>query len=732
MSKLITELKPVYDIVVVGSGYGGAIAASRLAGHGLRVCVLERGREIHPPHYPETLAAALGQIQVRTPSRQFNSRSALFDVHVGQGVTVVVGSGLGGTSLINANVAWHPNRQEFTHGQTRWPRELLADFDGELAEGFKRAEDALGVEEFDGSQLPKVAALGRAAAYTPERPKLAIKTTEEAVNEHGVPQNPCIGCGNCISGCNVRAKNTLLMNYLPDAYNNGAEVFTEVEVRRVAPLGERGWRVDIQPLGLGRHLFDGPDLCIVATECVMLAAGTLGTTEILLRSRQDGLPISNEIGKHFSGNGDILAFCYDSNDDVNGVGFASAASRSPNVGPTIGGYVRGDPPSSRLVVQEGAFPGAIGAVLQGGLWLAGQRRRRGTGRTEPWHHRLAEVLSHLIDPYSGPVHKTLVLLGMAEKEHGEGMLELKDDRLVVKWLGGKRRSFNDHSALLDQFARRIGATFLENPLHSPDVGRALLTVHPLGGCVMADEAEHGVVDHRGRVFKEDGSGFHTGLYVCDGSVIPGPLGFNPFLTIAALAERTCSLIIKERGLREKHQQRPFMPTRPGVSCSERLVGQYSSDPRLDPDRAKALGRGSPIECVLTIVFPDREAFHSGLSTEGQIIGTVVATALADCPLLATGTFKLCPAEVDAATGELMHYQMEFHGEHGEWYTFSGDKHIGPPGSASMWSDTTTLRAEVSDNHSQKPPGRAVLRVGVGDLARQLSTLRAVDVPVPVS
>src|SRR5262245_22703355 len=115
LSSSVADLKRRYDAVVVGSGYGGAIAACRLAQAGFRVCVLERGREIRPGEYPDTAAKAAGEIQVDLPGRHLFSPTALFDFRLNQEVNVLVGCGLGGTSLINANVALKPEDWVFRH-----------------------------------------------------------------------------------------------------------------------------------------------------------------------------------------------------------------------------------------------------------------------------------------------------------------------------------------------------------------------------------------------------------------------------------------------------------------------------------------------------------------------------------------------------------------------------------------------------------------------------------------
>jgi cholesterol oxidase len=127
----------------------------------------------------------------------------------------------------------------------------------------------------------------------------------------------------------------------------------------------------------------------------------------------------------------------------------------------------------------------------------------------------------------------------------EGELQLLDGRACLSWPhAGRGRIFRGDNEGLAVASHALGATYVADPLWRVGSGRSLVTVHPLGGCVMAAGADRGVVDHRCRVLTP-GGGVHDGLYVMDGSVIATPLGVNPLLTISALAERACRLLVEE-------------------------------------------------------------------------------------------------------------------------------------------------------------------------------------------
>src|SRR6185436_8418720 len=138
----------------------------------------------------------------------------------------------------------------------------------------------------------------------------------------------------CVTGCNHGAKNTLIMNYLPDAKNHGAEIFTEMDVRYLERDGDR-WVVHVQALDAGREKFDAPTM-FVRADVVVVGGGSLGSTEILLRSKARGLPTSDRLGQGFTGNGDVLGFAFNTKQPINAIGFGhhDPEGRAP-VGPCI-------------------------------------------------------------------------------------------------------------------------------------------------------------------------------------------------------------------------------------------------------------------------------------------------------------------------------------------------------------------------------------------------------------
>jgi cholesterol oxidase len=554
LSSPIEEMKEHYQIVVIGSGYGGGIVASRLARAGQEVCVLERGREIHPGDYPKTELDAALETQLNLEIEHIGSRTALYDYHVNDDMTILVGCGLGGTSLINANVAIRPDRRVFE--DPRWPQTLRDDVEGLIEEGFDKAVEMLQPVPYpnDFPELAKMQALKRSAeTLNLDFNRVPINVTfHDGTNPAGVKQNACILCGDCFSGCNHWAKNTTLMNYLPDASNHGAVFFTKISVRRIERRHDE-WIVHYHVLESGEEDVDGPTESVRA-DLVVLAAGTLGSTEILLRSKEAGLDLSDQLGQSFSGNGDVGGIAYNNDRKTNFVGFGD---RDPNrmepVGPTITGIIdlRDKPELDQgFVIEEGAIPGALESILPATLAksarLAGQDTDRGF--LDKIKEKYRQMVSYLRGAYHGAVNHSLAFLVMAHDDSG-GQMKLVEDRVRITWpkIGEQPfvRQVNDQ---LLEATRTLGGTFVENPMWSKLPSRNMVTAHPLGGCVMAVDGSKGVVNHKGQVFAgQDGEDVYEDLYVCDGAVIPRSVGANPLLTISAISERCCRLIAQDRG-----------------------------------------------------------------------------------------------------------------------------------------------------------------------------------------
>jgi len=526
--------RPAMDFLIIGSGYGAAITAARLASQAhdpTRIAMLERGREWVPGTFPDRFADLTAQTREVTfgpKQRTLQNPLGLFDVRVNDEVDVLVGSGLGGTSLINASIALRPTADVFQ--QPEWPA-ALQDI-SELEPYYDLADLVLNVASRPGCLTRKSLAqqaLADRMGYPFERTALTVVLQRAMLdalsrNPHGIYQRPCTYCGDCITGCNVGAKGTLATSYLPLAKRRGVQMFTQTEVRYLEPSPE-GWRVHFT-----HWIDDGlavrPEHGCVTTANVVLGAGSLGSTEILLRSQRSGLPLSSRLGCRWSTNGDGLGFLRQAATCPNAVGVGAYVTDHPPVGPTVEttSYVNLNCPlEERLLIQEGAIPRGVANFF--GLLFG-----------------------------NPDLDNTLALLAVGH-DTAAGRIRLVDNRATVVWPGVQQSPHRERiQQTIARFAEAHGARYRVVRAF----GDRLATVHPLGGCGMGDSREYGVVNHLGQVFAasggagvdfdSEGQAVHRGLYVADGSIVPRSLGANPYMTICALSERIAFHMPQQKSL----------------------------------------------------------------------------------------------------------------------------------------------------------------------------------------
>ncbi len=525
-------MKPDYDVVVVGSGYGGGVSASRLARSGQRVCVIERGREVPTGDFPGRLPELRRELQLNGGKMRSGSRTGLYDFRIGSDIHVLVGCGLGGGSLVNAGVALRPDARVFA--DKAWPEAVSADSLLDL--GFERAQAMLRPARYgDAAALTKYRALETASVAFGQSPVAApvLVSFEETVNAAGVLQPACTLCGDCCSGCNVGAKNTVAMTYLPDARAHGAEIFTELTVSHLEKRGE-SWRVHFVP----SEDKDG-EPSFVDAKTAVLSAGTLGSTEILLRSRDRGLKLSDRLGMGFSANGDIIAFALGGREKVNAVGVGEPPKFT---GDTVGACVAGQIElpdvfdlDNSMIIQEGVLPSALAPLLPV-FFVSGGRI-------------LGAAQSLIKGVYQGPLSHLHTFFVVSHDDAG-GRLTLDNGSLKVAWPKvAEQPVYTRVDEALTKVAEAVGARYIKSPLAATNMGTKPATAHPLGGCGMGEDAASGVVNHKCQAFADtSGEAVHAGLYVCDGAVIPRSIGCNPLLTITALTERAMVHLARDHNL----------------------------------------------------------------------------------------------------------------------------------------------------------------------------------------
>lgn len=630
------------DVLVVGSGYGAALAAARLAGANtsdgklLTLTLLERGREYRPGDFPEDVGMAPRHVRIQpdpgpdgTPSVT-GYEEGLFDLRGGEGVGLLVGNGLGGGSLINASVAEMPDPEHLASLPlpAAWRNYFRhQDFLGDQAEVERLLGVVAPVAPPDERKYAALQRLGQAVGGEAVPARLTVRF-DAGVNAVGVHQDTCLRCGNCVTGCNVGAKSSLDHTLLSLAAARDATLVTGATVVSVRPneaVTGRRWIVKVRRTRASRvenGLNDGPELWEVAADHVILGAGSLGSTEILMRSRDmEGLSLSSTLGHRFSTNGDGIATGFAQRDPVSPIGTPTQTAPAA-VGPTIRGILRmrldedGKPVArggTPVAIEDGAVPHALRYLFGEAVVTAGLFNRLANGDL-PARLKVPRSDGTLPDPLacSSDVikHSQLLLLMGDDRARGRLVLRGKGARAVVvpAWPDAAQNPalVRIDKCLAEQNLKAgfDGGQYVPNPgwrLLPEEAGGVMsgalpggmtVSVHPLGGCAAADSAAEGVVDEAGRVFSGAGSAVHAGLYVMDGAVLPGATAVNPFLMISVMAWRAAGRLLATEGwtgstvnrvgdalsTRGRNPVARETPAPVALEFSERLSGDLSREP----------------------------------------------------------------------------------------------------------------------------------------------------------
>ena len=512
------------DVIIIGSGFGGAVTACRLAQAGAKVLVLERGQEWGPHNFPRAPADAWF-FDVNDPVK----RHGWFDLRQFPHMSVIAGAGVGGGSLVYANISVEAKPDTFAAG---WPPEITYDA---LAPHYAEVGRMMEVKRVPDGQWPERTKLLHEAAVNAgwqhrfRSLELAVRfddqwtyatpnahahaTSQPRTNIHGVAQGTCVHLGECDAGCPVRARNTLDLNYLAVAKQNGATILP-LHIARDIRAVAGGY--DVRTDEIGHGAFNGR---MFNAKRVIVAAGSLGSTELLLRSRGiGGLPsVSQRLGEGWSSNGDFLTPAIHPLREV-----------QPTLGPTITAAIDlldGEYMGKQIFVEDGGLPGfATNGLMQMAADPNANELQRNAAAT------LLPILTNLSI-------LTRVMPWFAQaRDAADGRMSLKNGKLFLDWpIANSEETINAVAAVHRKLAMLTGGMAL-TPL-TWTVSRDLITPHPLGGCNLGTSAATGVVDHEGQVFG------HPGLYVADGAIVPEALGLNPSRTIAALAEHIAAKLI---------------------------------------------------------------------------------------------------------------------------------------------------------------------------------------------
>ena len=767
-----------FDAVVVGSGFGGSVSAYRLTEAGHSVCLLERGKPFPPNSFPRS---PLGmKTQFWDPSEGLHG---MFNLWSFDDIDAITASGLGGGSLIYANVLlrkdedWfvkeEPGKGSWKDGYEYWPV-TRADLDPH----YDRVERMMNVQKFPLDQAPfdktrKVIAYRDAArklgldwnlvnlavtfANEGDPARVGEPIREARPNIHGATRLTCKLTGECDLGCNHGSKNSLDYTYITAAWHAGADIRTRHEVRSFEPRDGGGYQLEyvIHDAESEGHKTDTSKLARHTITCdrLILSAGTLGSTYLLLKNRSAFPHLSPMLGSRFGGNGDLLTFarhCMKDGPDGKRVPHVLDAAHAPVITSAIrvpdtidGGDGRG------FYLEDAGQPEFVSWMLQlldaprSALDLIPKLPKLAGNFITHKDTDIGDEVSELIGDCAESAG-FLPLLGMG-RDVPEGIMRLANNGgLQIDWKknGSSKQYFERVRDVSKAVAHELGGEFLDNPIWL--FGR-VVTVHALGGAPMGRHDREGVVDPHGRVYN------YPGLHIADGSVMPGPVGPNPSLTIAGLADRFADAILED-------MKGPTVTAPPPPPPSEDAAGDDRLPPSEHPasveftetmrgfitfgaddyDRGFRDGKKAKTKCLfhLTITMDDIERFVAEPAHQGTAAGYVECDALGGKLPVSRGWFNLfVDADEDGEERKLMKYRLWIEDGEGHEITLNGYKEVKDDPGFDDWSDTTTLFTHILAGHVEPGPadevgdaGEELVATGIlhvlpADFAVQMTTFR---------
>jgi len=513
-----------FDVIVIGSGFGGSVAALRLTEKGYRVAVLEAGRRFTEKDFPKT--------SWRLSRFLFMPRLGLRGIqriHALPDVLVLAGAGVGGGSLVYANTLYQPPDSYFKDVQWRH----ITDWKSELLPWYDQASRMLGVaknpyfspsdqamrdvaEEMGVGHTFKMAPLGVHFGNGP-----GIIEKDPYFGGVGPDRHGCQQCGACMTGCRFNAKNTLPKNYLGLAESAGAKVFPEHTVETIEELPNGGWKITARKSSAwfgGKRTFTAGE--------VVVAAGTYNTQKLLhkMKGSRKLAELSPALGKLSRTNSESLVGAVMPHGGE--IDFSKGAAITSSFFPDEQTHVE------PVRYGKGSnFMGLLQTVMTDGHSAKVRRRQWAkTLITKP--SMVAKILD--VRKWS---ERTVIALVM---QNVDSSIAVRGKRGIFGWrLTSKNDSEHPNATYIpaaNEVVRKIAKNYGGTPGgHIGDLVSAPFTAHFVGGCVISDDPDKGVIDPYHRVWN------YPTLHIVDGASVTANLGVNPSLTITAQAERAFSL-----------------------------------------------------------------------------------------------------------------------------------------------------------------------------------------------
>ena len=515
-------MKNSFDVVIIGSGFGGSVSALRLREKGYSVAVLEAGRRFRDKDFPKTswrlrkflYAPVIGCYGIQR-------------IHVLPDVLILAGAGVGGGSLVYANTLYQPGDEYFKDPQ--WAS--ITDWKSELAPWYDQARRMLGVAEnpyFSPSdQAMKEVADEMGVGHTFKMADLGIyfgdgkgvPAKDPYFGGVGPDRVGCQQCGACMTGCQFNAKNTLPKNYLGLAESAGAKVFPMTTVKSFSQNPDGLWEI----LAVKSN---DPFASTIRFEAkqVIVAAGTYNTQKLLHKMKVKSLPkLSNHLGQLSRTNSEALTGAMMPNTDIDfSAGSAITSSFFPDEHTHIEPVRYG---------KGSNFMGLLQTIMTDGYGSKGRRKH--------WLRQFIAnptLLGKILNVRRWS-QRTVIALTM---QNVDSSVTVSGKRGLFGWHLTSTNDLSKPNATYIPAANEVVRRIADNyggiaGGHVGDLIDAPFTAHFVGGCVIGDSPDHGVIDPYHRVYN------YPTLHIVDGSTITANLGVNPSLTITAQAERAMSM-----------------------------------------------------------------------------------------------------------------------------------------------------------------------------------------------
>ncbi|XP_065857543.1 uncharacterized protein [Euphorbia lathyris] len=720
-----------FDAIVVGSGYGGSIAACRMSVAGIKVCLLEKGRRWNAEDFPtDTLKImSAARLENRNLGISFGPKDALFQVYEQNDSLAVVACGLGGGSLINAGVMLPtPVR---ARRNPKWPKEWERDWDTCEASSAAMLRIQSIPVKFPIARVMDEIVEGDSGETLERLMKLSVNFDVEELPSNSMKlqqMNSCLACGNCMSGCPYNAKNSTDKNYLLSAIQAGCTVRTECQAQYVVENTletfqqaringkQKRWRVYLN------------ETDYITSDFVILSAGVFGTNEILFQSQMRGLRLSEALGSGFSCNGNTVAYLAGSAAPLNGYGIdreqVPIIPFQERPGPSISSSYTS---SLGFTIQSAVLPRAYPYLLFKGITTYGWP----TGYA--FFHGIIDKLGHSI----GLKSSQAIILNAMGYDDGDGKITLDKETNKICFSPPHDPLLPRKVEAFQKLTKKLGGILFMSKYRST-------SVHLLGGCNASSDSSGGVCNHNGQVFDpQTPASVHAGLYVCDASLIPCSVGINPSLTIATVAEHVSRSLVQD-ALKFKNETSANLD---GLNIDQNPCSV--TDKKLDKDHNSAVEiketmrgyvGGMPCTAYLKMkmntqnqkVFNERNLITRGSHPllRGKVGGYLVFKALEKDKLhIIDGEVDMCVIDGRTPYTQYMRYRLLLVASSGSKYILDGKKIMNPHLFALYaWKETTTLyvtfkKLGINSSSDTMVNLRGELRVSFVELVKSFISLR---------